>query len=65
MLYDLYIAQEHKNIRNFSIHFAGNPAGQKVFARIVTPSEIELCSETDLDEVQVAGGKNLQQIRLS
>ncbi|MCU4397283.1 hypothetical protein [Acinetobacter junii] len=47
------------------IRFAGNTAGQKVFARILAPSEIELCSATDLDEIQVTGGNNLQQIKLS
>ena len=47
------------------IRFAGNTAGQKVFARILAPSEIELCSATDLDEIHVTGGNNLQQIKLS
>ncbi|WP_151730861.1 hypothetical protein [Acinetobacter junii] len=47
------------------IRFAGNTAGQKVFARILAPSEIELCSASDLDEIQVTGGNNLQQIKLS
>ena len=47
------------------IRFAGNTAGQKVFARILAPSEIELCSATDLDEILVTGGNNLQQIKLS
>ncbi|MEQ1304451.1 hypothetical protein ACE5JW_01615 [Acinetobacter radioresistens] len=47
------------------LQFAGNPAGQKVFARITAPNEIELCSATNLNEVQATGGNNLQQIRLS
>ena len=47
------------------INFAGNPTGQKVFARIIAPSQIELCSASHLDEVHATGGSNLQQIELS
>ena len=47
------------------ISFAGNPTGQKVFARIIAPSQIELCSASHLDEVHATGGSNLQQIELS
>jgi hypothetical protein len=47
------------------ISFAGNMTGQKVFARIIAPNKIELCSASDLDEVKESGGSNVQQVELS
>ena len=52
------------DLKDYRIRFAGNLTGQKVFAKILAPTQIEICSASNLEEVTKLGGNNIQYLDL-
>lgn len=48
-----------------NLRLSGNIQGHKIFAKVVAPNEIEVCTAQNLDEVNSLQASNLQKILLS
>ena len=53
-----------KDLRQKNVKLADAAPGQRLFARVVGPSDIELCSGTSLEAIQADSSSNLQRMAL-